>query len=87
MERPRRFRAARFGSDIVSCELGQPPRQVRIWCDANIAERVNDVDPEAQLGERVQGLDILAKRLAEGRGAAEGPLFRPPLNFDTPVLD
>jgi phosphatidylserine/phosphatidylglycerophosphate/cardiolipin synthase-like enzyme len=31
---------------------------VRIWRDANMAERVGDVDVEAQLGDRVQGLEI-----------------------------
>jgi phosphatidylserine/phosphatidylglycerophosphate/cardiolipin synthase-like enzyme len=34
---------------------------VRIWRDANMAERVGDVDVEAQLGGRVQGLEIRSK--------------------------
>jgi hypothetical protein len=32
--------------------------KVRIWRDANMAERVGDVDVEAQLGSRIEGLDI-----------------------------
>jgi phosphatidylserine/phosphatidylglycerophosphate/cardiolipin synthase-like enzyme len=31
---------------------------VRIWRDANIAARVGDFDVEAQLGGRVQGLQV-----------------------------
>jgi phosphatidylserine/phosphatidylglycerophosphate/cardiolipin synthase-like enzyme len=32
--------------------------KVRLWRDANMAERVGDADIEAQLGGRVQGLEI-----------------------------
>jgi phosphatidylserine/phosphatidylglycerophosphate/cardiolipin synthase-like enzyme len=32
--------------------------KVRIWRDANMAERVGDIDVEAQLAGRVQGLEI-----------------------------
>ena len=31
---------------------------MRIWRDANMAERVGDVDVEAQLGGRVPGIEI-----------------------------
>jgi phosphatidylserine/phosphatidylglycerophosphate/cardiolipin synthase-like enzyme len=42
-------------------EAGDRGVKVRIWRDANVAERVGDVDIEAQLGGRVQGLDIRSK--------------------------
>lgn len=35
--------------------------KVRVWRDANMAERLGHVDVEAQLGGRVQGLEIRSK--------------------------
>ena len=35
--------------------------RVRIWRDANMAARVGDYDGEAQLGGRIQGLEIRSK--------------------------
>lgn len=35
--------------------------RVRIWRDANMAARVGDYDVEAQLGGRIQGLEIRSK--------------------------
>jgi phosphatidylserine/phosphatidylglycerophosphate/cardiolipin synthase-like enzyme len=35
--------------------------KVRVWRDASMAERVGDVDIEAQLGGKVQGLEIRSK--------------------------
>jgi phosphatidylserine/phosphatidylglycerophosphate/cardiolipin synthase-like enzyme len=39
--------------------------KVRVWRGASMAERVGDVDIEAQLGGKVQGLDIRSKEGGE----------------------